>query len=120
MGGRLRALVPEDRATLESDPSADTRAIQRAGTERSCPFGFCPLFWWESEKLKLSRRSVIAMGDGILHGLTVEVLAISAPGMVGGRRFGCWELAIEGLAVHDLRLVRGCVVDSERERGIFV
>ena len=118
MGGRLRALVPEDRATLESDPSADTRAKQRAGTERSCPFGFGPLFWRESEKLNLCRRSIPAMRDGFLNGLAVEVLTIRAPGMAGSGRLR--NRPVEGFGLHDFRLAGELFVGGVRERLVFV
>src|SRR3970282_2308650 len=94
----------EDRATLESDPSADTSAINWAGTERFCPFCFCPVFWPESDKLIVGWGSIGAKGRDLRNGFAIEMGAIGPPRVVGCRRFGEWHSLVEMFGIHDLRL----------------
>jgi hypothetical protein len=58
------------------------------------------------------------MGEGFLHGLAVEVLAIGAPGMVGSGRLG--DRAIEELGLHDFRLAGELFVGSVSEGLVLI
>lgn len=105
---------------LESNPSADMSAIHWAGTARSCPFCFCPVFWPGSEKLNSCLGSVCAKGSALLNGFAIEMLAIGAPGMVGGGRFWKRSKVLELFGIHDLGLGREFLVGGIGEGIIFV
>ena len=105
----------EDRATLESDLSADTSAISWAETARICPFCFCPAFWLESDKLNLRTGLICAIGKDLLNGIAVKMLAIGTPGMIrGGRQ---WDLKnmVEVFGIHSLSLMRELFEDGVRK-----
>ena len=78
----------EDRATLESDLSADMSP--KTGQK---PVWFCflvsPCFLAKSDKLTLWPISVCGMGRALLKkGLVIEVQAIPTPGVILSGRFG--------------------------------
>ena len=66
----------------------------------------------ESDKLKGEPNSVRAMGKGLLNRLSVEVLAIAAPGVIGSRRRRGLDVSIEGLGIDDFSLAGGLVEDG--------
>jgi len=105
------AACAEDRATVESNRSADTRPKTGQGEQRSALF-VPAQFLAKSEKLKARPLGALVMGRSLLKGFAVEVEAISTPGVVGSRGFRGLDLVIEGFGIDHFGLALGHVVDG--------
>jgi len=60
------------------------------------------------------------MGSSLLDGFAADMVAITSPGVVGSRRFGDFDLVIQGFGVNDFCLALGLVVQGIVEGVVFI
>jgi hypothetical protein len=69
-------------------------------------------FLAKSEKLKSQTGSVWVMGNSLLDGFAIEMMAIASPGVMRIGGLGGLDLVVEGFSIDDFCLADWAVVDG--------
>ena len=103
----------EDRATLESDLSADTRP-KTGQMPKGTALLVSAQFLAESDKLTDHLLSICAMGRSLWDRFATETTAIGTPGVVGSGWFWDFELMVESFGVDHFGLADRLVENGVR------